>query len=261
MKCLSIIFFALFLSSCSITERLIVLPNDEIKMAHDIDMSQLLIMGKSMGGDQNTDLSNMKKQDTVFSFQSILDQKKDSIALLPLEEQLKLKSLEKYHLKMLMDESQDQMLMTIFADFSSINELNSMMTYNEILNKTNFNPIGGKNLPTEVPASAFKTTYLFDGNVFKRTSVKKDQLSIKDEPEKQEDFDPENPNLDLALDMAKDLPINMTYKINYRFPKRIRTTSVKNAKISPDRMMVDFEFDMKTYENDPDFLNIEIYFE
>ena len=64
-----------------------------------------------------------------------------------------------------------------------------------------------------------------------------------------------------VLEMAKEMPIEMTYKLNYRFAKRIRSTSVKNAKISADRLMVDFEFDMKTYETDPEFLNLEIYFE
>ena len=104
-----------------------------------------------------------------------------------------------------------------------------------------------------------KTTYNFDGQVFKRTSIKNEVPESNQE--KTEAFDPENPDMSQVLEMAKEMPIEMTYKLNYRFAKRIRSTSVKNAKISADRLMVDFEFDMKTYETDPEFLNLEIYFE
>lgn len=256
------LFTSLYLfTSCSITERLIVLPNDEVKLAHDIDMSQLLLMGKSMGGEESLELSNIKKQDTIFSLKSYIEEKKDSIATLSIEEQTQLKALEKYHFKMLMDESQDQFVMTIFADFNSIDELNAMMSYDEVLNKTSVNPLNGKELPTEVPSNRLKTTYNYDGKVFKRQSVLKKNLLEENNFSNQEEFDPENPNLDMVLSMAKDLPIDMTYKLNYRFSKRIRSTSVKNAKISADRLMVDFEFDMKTYETDAEFLNLEIYFE
>jgi hypothetical protein len=40
-------FFALF--SCSITERLVVLPDDQVKISHEINLSELLVMAKSMG--------------------------------------------------------------------------------------------------------------------------------------------------------------------------------------------------------------------
>ena len=260
MKKILFLLALVLLSSCSITERLIILPNEEVKIAHEIDMSQMLVMAKSMGdGGDTEDLSNKKKQDTVFSFKSILEEKKDSIALLPMDEQIKLLALEKYHFKMEMDESQDQFLMTIFADFSSIDEFKNVMAFDEVLNNSNVNPLGGKKLPSNLAAYNLKTTYNFDGQVFKRTSIKNEVPESNQE--KTEAFDPENPDMSQVLEMAKEMPIEMTYKLNYRFAKRIRSTSVKNAKISADRLMVDFEFDMKTYETDPEFLNLEIYFE
>ena len=55
MKKILFLLAIVFLSSCSITERLIILPNEEVKIAHEIDMSQMLIMAKSMGDGCDTE--------------------------------------------------------------------------------------------------------------------------------------------------------------------------------------------------------------
>jgi hypothetical protein len=249
-------FFALF--SCSITEKLVVLPDDQVKISHEINLSELLVMAKSMGGNESNEISMQKKQDTIISFKSVFDAKRDSISLLPLENQNQLKILEKYRLKMLINDEEDQFIMTLFADFDNTKELLHAMDIGEVLEKSNINPAGGKDFPEGLMQTPGKTTYSFVDNAFKRqtTFEKKKNSTISQEP-----FDPENPKPEEMLEMVKDMPIAMTYKIAYRFSKRIRATNVKTAKISADRLNVDFEFDMKTYETDPEYLNLEIYFE
>lgn len=37
--------------SCSITEKFIILPNDQVKLSYDIDLSQLIAIGKSVGNE------------------------------------------------------------------------------------------------------------------------------------------------------------------------------------------------------------------
>lgn len=254
-----IVFLAfIVLSSCSITERLIVLPDDQVKISHEINLSELLVMAKSMGGNESGEIPMQKKQDTIISFKSVFDAKRDSISLLPIENQNQLKILEKYRLKMLINDEEDQFIMTLFADFDNTKELLHALDIGEVLEKSNINPAGGKEFPEGLMQAPGKTTYSFEDNMFKRqTTFEKKKIStISQEP-----FDPENPKPDEMLEMVKEMPIAMTYKIAYRFSKRIRATNVKNAKISADRLNVDFEFDMKTYETNPEYLNLEIYFE
>jgi hypothetical protein len=154
-----------------------------------------------------------------------------------------LKILEKYRLKMLINDEEDQFIMTLFADFDNTKELLHAMDIGEVLEKSNINPAGGKDFPEGLMQTPGKTTYSFVDNAFKRqtTFEKKKNSTISQEP-----FDPENPKPEEMLEMVKDMP---------------RATNVKTAKISADRLNVDFEFDMKTYETDPEYLNLEIYFE
>jgi len=247
----------LVLTSCSITEKLVVLPDDQVKISHEIDFSQMLVMAKSMGGNESKDIAKQKK-DTLISFKSIFEKAKDSIALLPVEEQKKLKAIEKYNMKMVMNEDEGQFMMTLFADFDNIKELGQVMDFAEILDKSNVNPTGGKDLPNNLLQTPGKTTFTFADNTFKRKTVfeKPEKVAVD-----QEAFDSENPDPAQMFEMVKEMPVEMKYKIAYRFPKRIRATNVKNAKISEDRLGVDFEFDLKTYETDPEYLNLEIYFE
>ena len=52
-----------------------------------------------------------------------------------------------------------------------------------------------------------------------------------------------------------------TYKLNYHFPRAVKSVSNEKAMFSADRKTVTIEFPFMTYALDPEALNLEIVLE
>jgi len=127
------------LSSCAITENLIINEDGSGKFAYDIDMSELIALAGEVGQQEEPNSKNKKNKkgkevtnekimDSTFSFKSLLAEKSDSISMLPLEEQKRLKMLERFSMRMVVNEPEKIMTYSMFTDFSSVNELQEIMS-------------------------------------------------------------------------------------------------------------------------------------
>ena len=85
-KIISLLMLIFTLVSCQFTETMVIDDKGHGRMSLAIDLSDMMEMMGAMGED-----STMVKTDTMIAFKSILEEKKDSIAQLPKEEQKRLK--------------------------------------------------------------------------------------------------------------------------------------------------------------------------
>jgi hypothetical protein len=245
-------FFALFclvivttIFSCQFSENIYINADGSGKMEFKFDGSQLM----QMGGDQITE-GQEEAIDSTFSFKELFHTMRDSISKLPEEEEQKLKRFESFSMHMLMDPKTSKMSFDLFTDFNKVSELQDMFKAMK-----GFGDMAGKAKTSEInnPFSALggdETTsldYNYDGKTFKRTAKILDKETYKKVTDSLE-----------GMDMMFG---SSTYKLNYHFPKRIKSVSNEKAMFSDDRKSFTVEFGFMEYMTDPEALNLEVVLE
>ena len=240
---LSVCILLLVLSSCKFSETIYIKADGSGNMSFSFDGSQLMQMGgDSMGETADTVL------DSTIVFKDFLEAKKDSIATLPEAEQEQLKALENFKMHMLMDPNTQKMVIDITTDFKNVEELEDVF---KVLNKANelndngaakTSPLGNMGV-----TEGSEVHYSYKKNVFKRTVKVTDPelfATTKD-----------------SLGDSEMILAASTYTLNYHFPKKIKSVSLKNAMFSEDHKSFSVELNFKDYMADPESLNIEVILE
>ncbi|MFI0430517.1 hypothetical protein [Mariniflexile sp. HMF6888] len=245
-------FFALFclvifitLFSCQFSENIYINADGSGKMEFSFDGSQLMQMaGDKIGENQE------KAIDSTFSFKELFDTMRDSISKLSEEEQQKIKSLEPFNMHMVMDPKTSKMTFDMFTDFKKVSELQDMFkamkSFGDL--KGNEKASGENN-----PFSSFggdgttELDYNYDGKIFKRTARIIDKEAYKQVTD--------------SLGQMAMMFGSSTYKLNYHFPKPIKSVSNETAMFSSDRKSFTVEFDFMDYIANPEALNLEVVLE
>jgi flagellar hook-basal body complex protein FliE len=277
-----------FLTSCAITESFEIKEDRSGKFRYDIDLSQMMEMVGNMGAEEpskSKKKKNKKKEevvsrdmDTTFTFKSILEEKKDSIAKLPVEEQQKLKRLEKFTVHMVMNEAEKKLIYSMYADFDSIDELMEMMSPMQSMQS-----IGGGAAANPMANSAAdalkddsKTSYFYDGKVFKKIvapgsfkdalkqeleNVDEDAVETSEEAiegdteeEIEDSFDKMSESIGMIFEQS-------SYKMVYTFPKPVKSITFENAQFSANRKTITVDVPMDDYMEHPEKLSFEVVFE
>lgn len=266
-KCLLVAALLVSLSSCSITERIIFKEDGSGKFAYEIDGSKMMSMMGDAFKDESAKKSKKKKNkkgeresldmDSTFTFRELFAEKKDSIAKLPLEEQEKLKKMENFSMRMVMNEAKGTLNYTMFTDFKSIAELKDIMSPMQSMKS-----LGSSNKSIGEKGSMMNddntNEYFYDGKLFQKKVSKlpidnsnKDAETIREEDE-------------LAQSMKESMAAvyeESEFKVVYQFPKAVKKVSNPNAVYSDGRKTVTVLFDMKEYMETPESLNLEIELE
>lgn len=264
-------------SSCAITENLIINENGSGRFAYDIDMSELIALAgeadqpegsnsknkKNKKDKKEKDVVNEKVMDSTFSFKSLLAEKSDSISKLPLEEQKRLKMLERFSMRMVINEPEKIMTYSMFTDFDSVNDLQEIMSpMNSMKSLGGSNKMAGSLAEMKEDNSA--THFFYDGKKFSKSvtsqnlketllnELKNGENAIEDE----EAFSEEN--LSESFSMIYE---QSSFKMVYQFPKPVKSISIKNAQFSADRKTITVEYPMETYMENPESMSFEIDFE
>lgn len=274
-----------FFTSCAITENFEINEDRSGKFRYDIDMSQMMEMVGNMGAEETSKSKKKKNKknqevasrdmDTTFTFKSIMDEKRDSISKLPIEEQQKLKRLEKFTIHMVMNEAENKMIYSMYSDFDSIDELmemiSPMQSMQSIGGGTSANPLAGS--ASEALKDDSKTSYFYDGKTFKkvvapgsfREALKQEMEASEDEIELDEEA---GETIEEVKEMADSMGESMgmifeqsSYKMIYKFPKPVKSITFDNAQFSADRKTVTVDVPMDDYMEHPEKLSFEVVFE
>ena len=237
---LLLVFFLLV--SCQFTETLSLNEDGTGRMSLSVDLSEMIAMTGKMAKED----SSYVKMDTIISFKDILEEKKDSIALLPIEEQKRLKAMENYYYHMITDPETKQMMVDVFIDFKNVSEANDLMkgfNQSEDLFSMNSDP----NKKEEKDPETVRVAYTYKKGSFKRDAY------IVDKELHQTQLD--------SMKQAESFMNGMVYKIKYTFPRKIKMASVEDATYSLDGKTIEFERKYLEYMKNPDVMDLEVELE
>ncbi len=246
MKHFTLLVFGLFLAlliSCQFSENIYINEDGSGKMEFSFDGTELMKMAGDGLGE-----ANEKAIDSTFSFKELFEGKQDSIAKLPADERAILEELKDFRMRMIMNPETAEMKMNLITEFKNAGELQDMfakMNKLQALNKddqTANNPMGSMN-----QGNFTALNYEFNGTVFKR-NVK---VTNRELHQKMVD----------SLSEAAEMYASSTYKLNYHFPKPIKSVSNDNAQFSADRKTVTVEYGFGDYLFNPEALNLEVILE
>jgi hypothetical protein len=240
MKKILIGFVALILiifTSCNFTEELTLKDDGSGRLAIKFDGSELLQMGGGLSSEENPS----KTVDSIISFKEFLETNKDSIALLPEEEQQRLRKLEPFNLHLIMNEEAGDMKINMYTDFTQVSELSDAFSAFQ-----NAGAFGNKGMRKNSfsTSAATEINYTLNKNKFTRTN------SVIDYDLLQENVDSLG-KMELFLESS-------IYKLIYHFPRPVKSVSKKGAMYSEDRKTIIIEVPFMDYMRDPEILNMEV---
>lgn len=241
-KLLLLLLVVVMFTACQFTETLVIQEDGTGRVSMNIDMKEMMAMGQSMDMD-----STMIKIDSTVAFKTFLEEKKDSIAKLPKEEQEKLMKLKDYKLRTFMDPETSEFFIDVFVDFSSIEEANNLMSsINQASSLIPSTPGGGE-VSSDPSSDVIGIRYEYSNNTFIRDSYIKDEAMYQ----KQKD----------SLQSAEMFMSSMNYKLKYTFPKKIKSSSIEDASYSLDGKTIIVEKSFLDYFKNPDVLDLQVELE
>ncbi|MDW8852944.1 hypothetical protein SD960_22785 [Flavobacterium sp. MMLR14_040] len=246
----------LVISSCTIKEKMIINEDGSGSFSYGFDMSGIFKLGfKSKDSTKKS-----KVIDTVFTFKEVFEKSKDSIAKLPADERQKLKILEKFRVNLKSNEDEKQLAFDLEYNFPSTDSLKDMVTPFESLEA--MPRIGpGKKLGSlnTLPNKQNKRTlfsYNYDGKVFSKKIVSPADAKKSDKNKKKEKLG-DDPFSKKMAEILKEC----SYSMEYHFPKKIKTVSLKNAVIAKDKKSFVMKIPMQDLPEDEEKLGFIVTFE
>lgn len=245
MKKIQIMLWALtivLISSCNFTEEIFLLEDGSGKLSINFDGSELM----EMAGEEMMK-SNEKEIDSLISFKDMLEEKKDSIAALPPEEQVKLKRLEPFNMHMVMNPEEKLMKFDLFSEFKNVSEVND--AFNAFQGASALGPNSGEGKPTPMGMQdpTTEVQYAFSKNSFSR------KAKIIDEELFQQGLD--------SLQGAEMFLSGSTYTLKYHFPRKVKSTNVEGATFSADGKTMFYEVGFMDLMKNPAALDLEVELE
>mgnify|MGYP007112203163 CR=1 FL=1 len=226
-----------FCASCNFTETIVINEDGTGTMTMSMDGSQLMAMA---GEEIAKEAGGKKRFDTLVDFRDIFKGKEDSIAKLPEAERKKIQAVSSMKLKMLMDYETSELAFDMMTDFKSVSELQDMMK----LMKEAKNMQDGQTAQEDPLKNDAEVSYFYDGKKF----IKKIKA-------------PEVTEVPDSLSMYMAMFEGSKYIVNYRFPKKIKKVSNKEAVISEDRKSLTLTYTLSDYYVDPKNMGVEVEFE
>ncbi|NDV16813.1 hypothetical protein GO009_12325 [Muricauda sp. TY007] len=244
MRKIQILLLAMLVAltyACNFTEEIHLEEDGSGKLSINFDGSEMM----EMAGEEMAKTSE-EPIDSIISFKDFLEEKKDSIAQLSPEEQAKLKKLEPFNMRMVMDPEKKVMMFDLFSEFKKVSEMNGAFSNFQEASAIggNSNPQQGKVKPNE---QATEVNYSFKKNKFARTA------KIVDQELFQQQLD--------SLQGAEMFLSGSTYTLKYHFPKKIKSTTVEEATFSQDGKTLIYEVNFLDLMKDPSVLDLEVELE
>ncbi|MDD7888196.1 hypothetical protein [Flavivirga sp. 57AJ16] len=245
---LIVFIISISFTSCQFSENIYINEDGSGRMEFSFDGTQLMQMaGEEMAKGKEEAI------DSTFSFKELFDAKRDSISKLTEEEQLKLKKLEPFSMHMVMNPQTSEMKFDMFTDFKEVSELQDMFkamnSFSDLEKGKQGNQSNSPANPFSSPELGESTTleYNFNGKTFKRVAKIIDKEAYKK-----------------ATDSVGEMAVmfgSSMYKLNYHFPKPIKSVSNEKALFSADRKSFTVEFGFMEYLSNPEALNVEVVLE
>ena len=247
MKKLLLLFVAaICIISCEFTERIYLSESGAVRYENEVNFSDMMPIAYSDKVKDSLRLIGEFPVDTVMSFtgmESFMDGlKQDSLNDAQKEF---MKSLDKMKVRMVTNDDEGKII--IFLEEKNINGLNAY--FDEIkAAATELERKDGESAKDLIDRGMFNMLELkYDGKKFERVS--------KNEPVSPEEWD------DSTAESTRQMMSMFKYKLEYHFPKRIKSTSIGGATYSLDGKTMTLEVPIMDALEHPEKYNFTVEFE
>ena len=243
IKFLTAIIIVGLVTACNFTEEIHFNEDGSGKLNIHFDGNEMMATLASMDSTGTPE----KAIDSTLVFGDLLKEKKDSIAQLSPEEQAKLKKLEPFSVRMVVDEEKGKMNFDMFSDFKKVEEVND--AFNAFQEASSLGPAPGTNGPSSMKSNTPTTqvSYSYQDNTFTR------EISIVDQELFEKGLD--------SLQGAEMFLSGSKYTFKYHFPKRIKNVNVEGATFSMDGKTMIYEVGFMDMMKDPESIKIKVELE
>ena len=255
-KILILLLFVISISGCEIREEYTFRENGSGVYEMVLDFSDFMKMKEA----EDSTLFE-QKLDTVIDFAVLLEEKRDSIAQLPKDEQMRLQSLKPLKFIMSVNDTTKQMLMNLRYDFMDIKELEK---FAETVDKADIkhlnNLTGSDGYGQNKPSDSIKPS---DSGLFEIASSFKTKFSSKKFSRIITEEARQNALKTNDTTMTSDDPFAdmIRFRQVFNFPYRVRAVNNEKAKILSNFKGVELEVNMYELNTNPDVFNLEVLFE
>ena len=249
-KFLAFFITCLVLTGCVIQEEFNF--NTDASGEYSIAFNMDALMG--MGSDENKEKEVI---DTVITFASFLEEKKDSISQLPLEDQERLELLRPLTFKMNVNDSLQKMDMRLSYAFESLDDIENFSKAVDAADIKELNEMGltGSDSTVTDDSGIQKTSEdLFGSANAYATKFSKRGFSRIIKPESREEIIAKRDTSESSFGDA------IIMRQVYKFPYRIKSVDNPRAKIHTDFKGVEVEANMLELNQNPDIFNIVVKF-
>lgn len=227
------------LNSCMFTEELYIKNDGSGQYSFKMDMSEMMESMKDMSNRDS--LKEPEILDTIILFRDLLEEKKDSIQKLSDNEKASLEAIQDLKLHMQVDEKNSKMLLDFGLDFENVSDLKNMQEKISKAQALNEN----KNEDNDLKSKA-DVEYSFDGKIFRRNVIMRD---LSDEKLQE---------VERSIKQSSSFLDGSIYKIIYHFESKIKSVSIKDAKISKDKKTLTIEVPLDSVMKNPKWLDFEV---
>lgn len=244
------------ISSCTIKEKMVMNEDGSGAFSYGFDMSGMFKMGMK----SSDSLKKKQAIDTAFTFKELFDKAKDSIAKLPAIDQAKLKVLENFKIRMKIDEDKKQFEYDMAFGFNSIKDIQNMASPGETLETLALSDKKRLGALSAVPKQENTNTasFIYNDVMFvKNVAAVKAQGKSNAKPAKKKEKPGDDPFGKKMGEMMKECK----YSIEYHFPKRIKTVSLKNAVIAADRKSFVYDVPLQDLPENGAEIGFKVLFE
>ncbi|MBT8277544.1 MAG: hypothetical protein KJO41_00980 [Bacteroidia bacterium] len=260
-------------NSCAVKEQLVFNEDGSGTFLVTYDMSQIMSqmgdafqdIGPEDDKEDDEDSTEIKEKkpntviDSIIYFKDIFEQYKDSIAQMTDRERYEMETLKDMYMTMKMNEELKMFNYGIGLEFKKVEDLKDIQE--RVEKAKSFNEQGeqldmmkeGSPMGKYMGDGDQKVDYYFTETGFSRVTTMPekavdDTLDLNDNPEEGDDS------------FSEELEGSF-YSVEITFPKRIKSTSVKDALISEDGKTVSYKVNWADYLKDPKLLDISVEFE
>lgn len=238
MKFISAFLLLILLTSCTITETIIINPDG----TGNIEVYSLRDENSVMQLRKNSPASE-KFIDTIFVFQDYITKYHETFMRFSKSDQALFQEHSNVKMHVKTDPIQMENFNIVSCDFKKIEEAPNVYESLSLASclKENYT----------IVKPFYKIKYSFDGVTFRRNLVIIDQ----------EKFDERRKEVEGKKNVFSNYKLKQSYVLNYYFPRKIKSISNEKAVISADRKSLSLEFQLSDCLQNPNRTNLEVILE
>lgn len=241
MKKYVLLLLVFFLTSCQVTET-IYLNEDGTGKIETVSLrdehSYMQLAGENYSKEEIF-------RDTTYVFEDLITKHSETFSRLPAFEKAIFQKFATVKVNIKKSSFEKEFRTTITQNFNKIEEVADLYKTEEYADDIE------NNYALVAEEHYYSVNYAFDGSLFKRIVKITDAVELKKQQDKIEGYKTQ----------VSKFKITQPYLLKYHFPRKIKSVSNSNAKISEDRKSLELQFLIADCLVNPESTNLEVVLE